>query len=194
MNAPMTGILTAMHAEELRAKVRARIRDVPDFPKPGILFRDISPVLADAETLAAALDLHVHRIADLVGPDAKGVDKVVGIESRGFLFGMALAHRIGAGFVLVRKPGKLPMATVEATYALEYGEDRLQIHADAIAAGERVVLVDDLLATGGTANAARDLVQRIGGEVVAAVFLVELLGLQGRTRLPDLRVEAVLAF
>jgi adenine phosphoribosyltransferase len=185
----MTAPLPAIDPEHLRERVRAKIRDVPDFPKPGILFRDISPVLADAETLAAALDLHVHRIADLVG----SVDKVVGIESRGFLFGMALAHRIGAGFVLVRKPGKLPMATVEATYALEYGEDRLQIHRDAITQGERVVLVDDLLATGGTAAAARDLVQRIGGDVVASLFLVELTALQGRMRLPGLRVEAVLA-
>jgi len=190
----MTAPVPTIDPEALRALVRGKIRDVPDFPKPGILFRDISPVLADADALAAALELHVHCIADLVGPKAERVDKVVGIESRGFLFGMALAHRIGAGFVLVRKPGKLPMATVEATYALEYGEDRLQIHADAIAKGERVVLVDDLLATGGTAAAARDLVQRIGGHVVAALFLVELTGLQGRARLPDLRVEAVLAF
>ncbi len=186
----MSSPLPSIDAERLRDLVRAKIRDVPDFPKPGILFRDISPVLSDASTLAAALELHVDRIADLVG----SVDKVVGIESRGFLFGMALAHRIGAGFVLVRKPGKLPLATVEATYALEYGEDRLQIHADAIGQGERVVLVDDLLATGGTAAAARDLATRVGGNVVAALFLVELTGLQGRTRLPDLRVETVLAF
>jgi adenine phosphoribosyltransferase len=190
----MTALLPAIDPERLRELVRAKIRDVPDFPKPGILFRDISPVLADAEALAAALELHVHRIVDLVGPGPKMVDKVVGIESRGFLFGMALAHRIGAGFVLVRKPGKLPMATVEATYALEYGEDRLQIHEDAIGQGERVVLVDDLLATGGTSAAARDLVRRIGGEVVAALFLVELTALRGRLRLPDLRVETVLAF
>jgi adenine phosphoribosyltransferase len=176
--------------ERLRARVREKIRDVPDFPKPGILFRDISPVLADAATLAAALELHAARIADLVGR----VDKVVGIESRGFLFGMALAVRIGAGFVLVRKPGKLPLATVEATYALEYGEDRLQIHADAIAPDERIVLVDDLLATGGTAAAARDLVRRLGGDVVAALFLVELSALQGRARLEGTRVETVLAF
>lgn len=186
----MSSPLPAIDADRLRALVRARIRDVPDFPKPGILFRDISPVLADAQTLAAALELHVDRIADLVGH----VDKVVGIESRGFLFGMALAHRIGAGFVLVRKPGKLPLATVEATYALEYGEDRLQIHADAIAPGERIVLVDDLLATGGTAAAARDLIGRLNGEVVAALFLVELTALEGRARLPGLRVEAVLDF
>jgi adenine phosphoribosyltransferase len=186
----MTSPMPSIDAERLRALVRGKIRDVPDFPKPGILFRDISPVLSDAQTLGAALELHVDRIADLVGH----VDKIVGIESRGFLFGMALAHRIGAGFVLVRKPGKLPLATVEATYALEYGEDRLQIHADAIAKGERVVLVDDLLATGGTSAAARDLVGRIGGDVVAALFLVELEALNGRARLPGLRVETVLAF
>ena len=144
----MPAALDADTRERLRAGVRARIRDVPDFPKPGILFRDITPVLADAETLAGALDLHIDRIADLVGH----VDTVVGIESRGFLFGMAVAARIGAGFVVVRKPGKLPAKVVEATYELEYGTDRLQIHADAIRPGERVIIVDDLLATGGTAS------------------------------------------
>lgn len=186
----MDSPLTSIDAERLRALVRERIRDVPHFPKPGILFRDISPVLAHADTLAAALSLHVDRIADLVGR----VDKVVGIESRGFLFGMALAVRIGAGFVLVRKPGKLPLKTVEAKYALEYGEDRLQIHADAIEPGESVVLVDDLLATGGTAAAAAELVRSIGGEPIAALFLIELAALNGRARLGDLRVETVLAF
>lgn len=170
--------------------VRRRIRDVPDFPKPGILFRDITPVLADATALAAALDLHIDRIADL----ASGIDVVVGIESRGFLFGMAVAARIGAGFVVVRKPGKLPARVVEASYALEYGTDRLQIHADAIRSGQRVLIVDDLLATGGTAGAARELVVGLGGEVVAALFLIELCGLGGRARLGDLRVEAVLGY
>jgi adenine phosphoribosyltransferase len=176
--------------ERLRSIVRARIRDVPDFPKPGILFRDITPVLADADTLAGALDLHIDRIADLVGR----IDCIVGIESRGFLFGMAVAARIGAGFVVVRKPGKLPARVVEASYELEYGTDRLQIHADAIRPGERVVIVDDLLATGGTASAARELVDKLGGEVVAALFLIELCALGGRQRLGDLRVEAVLGY
>jgi adenine phosphoribosyltransferase len=176
--------------ERKRVLVRQRIRDVPDFPRAGILFRDITPVLADREALHAALDLHVAMVADLAGR----IDKVVGIESRGFLFGMAIAARLGAGFVVVRKPGKLPAAVHEASYALEYGTDRLQIHADGIATGERVLLVDDLLATGGTAAAARDLAQRCGGEVIAALFLIELAALEGRARLPGLRVEAVLSF
>ncbi len=174
----------------LTALVRERIRDVPDFPQPGILFRDITPVLADARALAAALDLHVDRIADLVGK----IDTVVGIESRGFLFGMAVAARIGAGFVVVRKPGKLPARVVEISYALEYGTDRLQMHADAIVPGQRVLVVDDLLATGGTASAARELVTQLGGETVAALFLVELAALGGRTKLGGLRVEAVLGY
>jgi adenine phosphoribosyltransferase len=186
----MPAALDADTRERLRAAVRARIRDVPDFPKPGILFRDITPVLAHAETLAGALDLHIDRIADLVGH----VDTVVGIESRGFLFGMAVAARIGAGFVVVRKPGKLPAKVVETTYELEYGTDRLQIHADAIQPGERVVIVDDLLATGGTASATRDLVGKLGGDVVAALFLIELGFLGGRQRLGALRVEAVLGY
>jgi adenine phosphoribosyltransferase len=177
-------------ADRKRALVRRHIRDVPDFPKPGILFRDITPVLADARALVAALDLHVAQIRDLVGT----IDKVVGIESRGFLFGMAIAARIDAGFVVVRKPGKLPAAVHEAIYDLEYGSDRLQIHADGVAPGERVLVVDDLLATGGTASAARDLAQRSGGEVVAALFLIELSALGGRKRLGDLRVETVLSF
>ena len=187
---PVQAHLTDELRASLTATVRARIRDVPEFPKPGILFRDITPVLADAAALTAALDLHIDRIADLVGK----VDKVVGIESRGFLFGMAVAARIGAGFVVVRKPGKLPARVVEASYALEYGTDRLQIHADAITAGERVLIVDDLLATGGTAAAACQLVGSLDGEVVAALFLIELCALEGRGRLPGLRVEAVIGY
>ncbi len=170
--------------------VRDRIRSVPDFPKPGILFRDITPVLAEPRSLAAALQLHVDAIADLLGH----IDKVVGIESRGFLFGMALAERIGAGFVLVRKPGKLPAETAEVSYELEYGSDRLQIHRDAIAPGDRCVILDDLLATGGTADAARRLVTMLGGMPLAAVFLIELTALGGRARLDGLRVEAILDY
>lgn len=170
--------------------VRSKLRDIADFPKPGILFRDITPVLADRAALRAAIDLHVACVADLAGK----VDKIVGIESRGFLFGMAVADRLGAGFVVVRKPGKLPAAVLEASYALEYGTDRLQIHADAIVPGERVLVIDDLLATGGTAAAARDLASRTGAEVVGALFLIELRALGGRAKLPGLRVEAVLGF
>lgn len=182
--------LEPAHAASLCDTVRARIRAVPDFPKPGILFRDITPVLADRTALAAALDLHVDRIADL----APQIDVVVGIESRGFLFGMALAARLGAGFVVVRKPGKLPAEIIEASYALEYGTDRLQVHADAITRGQRVVIVDDLLATGGTAGAAIELVERLGGEVLAALFLIELEALGGRAKLGGRRVDAVLAY
>ncbi len=174
----------------LTATVADRIRAVPDFPRPGILFRDITPVLADAAALGAALDLHIDRIADVVDR----IDTVVGIESRGFLFGMAVAARIGAGFVVARKPGKLPAPTIEASYALEYGTDRLQMHADAMVRGARVLVVDDLLATGGTAGAARELVLSLGGEPIAALFLIELRALGGRARLGDLRVEAVLGY
>jgi adenine phosphoribosyltransferase len=147
-------------------------------------------VLQDADCLAAALDLHCHRIADLIGD----IDMIVGIESRGFLFGTALAARIGAGFAVVRKPGKLPAHTIEESYALEYGSDALQIHADAIEAGQRVVIVDDLLATGGTASAAKLLIERLGGSVDAALFLIELTDLGGRARLAGLRVESILAY
>jgi adenine phosphoribosyltransferase len=182
--------LTAPERRRLSDLVAERVRDVPDFPKPGILFRDITPVLADADALGAALDLHVDAIADLHGR----VDKIVGIESRGFLFGMALAARIGAGFVVIRKPGKLPAQTVEASYDLEYGTDRLQIHADALQARDRVLVVDDLLATGGTASAAFDLVQRLGATVEAALFLIELETLGGRGRLGETRVETILRY
>ncbi len=172
------------------ARLTAKIRDVPDFPKPGILFRDITPVLADPQSLLDAIALHRRAIADLEG----GIDVIVGIESRGFLFGMALAAELGVGFVPVRKPGKLPAETIEVRYALEYGEDALQIHADAIEPGARVLLVDDLLATGGTANAARQLVTQLGGTVLAALFLIELTGLEGRSKLEGLRIEALLRY
>lgn len=177
-------------AERLKTLVQDRIRSIPDFPKPGILFRDITPVLQHAEALSAALDLHLHAIGDLLGH----IDVVAGVESRGFLFGMALAQRMGAGFVLVRKPGKLPAETIEVAYALEYGTDRLQIHADAITPGQRVVVVDDLLATGGTALATCRLIEQLGGKIQAALFLIELVALQGRKRIESRRVEAILQY
>ncbi|WAS97479.1 adenine phosphoribosyltransferase [Nannocystis punicea] len=170
--------------------VGSLIRGVPDFPSPGILFRDITPVLRDPGAMAAALRLHLDAVADLAG----SIDRIVGVESRGFLFGMPIAHALGVGFVPARKPGKLPAATVTQSYALEYGEGTLHMHADAIDAGDRVLLVDDLLATGGTASAAARLVQRLGGEVVASLFLIELPFLKGRERLAPLRVEALLPF
>jgi adenine phosphoribosyltransferase len=182
-----------LDASQARAKadlVEAKIRSVPDFPKPGILFRDITPVLQEPESLLAALDLHCLAIADLTGQ----IDLVVGIESRGFLFGMALAARLGVGFVVVRKPGKLPAETIEADYALEYGTATLQLHTDAVAPGQRAIVVDDLLATGGTANATCALVERLGGEVLATLFLIELTALGGRGKLAGRRVEGVLQF
>jgi len=172
------------------ARVEGLMRAVPDFPQPGILFRDITPVLQDAAGLGAALGLLSGRVDDLQGK----VERIIGVESRGFLFGMPLAVRLGVGFVPVRKPGKLPAALIEESYALEYGDDRLQIHEDAVAPGDRVIVVDDLLATGGTAAATCALVERLGGVVEACLFLVELDGLKGRTRLPGRRIESVLHY
>jgi len=172
------------------ALVEGLMRAVPGFPQPGILFRDITPVLQDAAGLGVALGLLSGCIDDLEGK----VDRIIGVESRGFLFGMPLAARLGVGFVPVRKPGKLPAALIEETYALEYGEDRLQIHEDAVAPGDRVIVVDDLLATGGTAAATCALVERLGGVVEACLFLIELDGLKGRTRLPGRRIESVLHY
>jgi adenine phosphoribosyltransferase len=173
-----------MTAELLKAK----IRHVPDFPKPGILFYDITTLLRDPEGLRLALDA-------LAAPyTAADVDLVVAMESRGFIFGAALADRLGAGFVPVRKPGKLPSASVRASYDLEYGSDALEIHADAILPGQRVLIVDDLLATGGTAQATIELVSGLGGRIVACAFLVELTFLQGRARLGTTPVHAVLPY
>ncbi|VXC01718.1 Adenine phosphoribosyltransferase [Luteimonas sp. 9C] len=152
------------------------IRDIPDFPKPGIVFKDITPVLADARGFADAIDAMAAPWRDAV-PDA-----FIGIESRGFIFAAALAHALGTGFVPVRKPGKLPARTLSHDYALEYGSDRLEMHADALPPGARVVLVDDVLATGGTLRAALSLARRQGAAVVGAAVLVELPELEGRAR------------
>jgi adenine phosphoribosyltransferase len=173
-----------MNADLLKAK----IRHVPDFPKPGILFYDITTLLRDADGLRLALDAMAAPYVDTP------VDLIVGMESRGFIFGAALAYQLGAGFVPVRKPGKLPALTQRVTYDLEYGSDALEIHADAIGAGQRVLIVDDLLATGGTARATIDLVTALGAEVVACVFLVELTFLKGRARLGDTPVHTVLPY
>lgn len=173
-----------------KQRVRAKVRRVPDFPKPGIMFLDITPVLAHPPTLVDALALHRRQIADIEG----SIDKIVGIESRGFLFGMALAAELHVGFVPVRKPGKLPAQTTEIRYALEYGEDALQIHTDAIDPGDRILIVDDLLATGGTADATVQLVTKLGATVLAALFLIELTFLAGRTKLEGQRVETVLGY
>jgi len=168
--------------------LKARIRNVPDFPKAGILFYDITTLLQDRVGFRAAVD-------SLAAPfEDQGIDVVVGIESRGFIFGAAVADRISAGFTPVRKPGKLPSRTVRATYALEYGTDSLEMHDDAIRGGQRVLIVDDLLATGGTAGATTELVKRLGGEVHALAFLIELVALKGRERLAGERVHTVLKY
>jgi adenine phosphoribosyltransferase len=169
---------TADHEASLEL-LRTKVRAIPDFPSPGILFRDITPLLADPLAFATAVELHVHHVADL----ASELDLIVGMESRGFLFGSVLAHRLDLGFVPARKPGKLPGATIEESYALEYGNNVLQMHADAIGHGARVLIVDDLLATGGTALATAKLVERLGGTVAACLFLIELEGLAGRETL-----------
>jgi adenine phosphoribosyltransferase len=170
------------------ALLRARVRDVPDFPKPGILFRDITPLLADARALATSIDLLAERFT------GEHVDVVVGVESRGFLFGAPLAVRLGAGFVPVRKPGKLPAAVDSVRYALEYGEDALEMHLGSIETGARALVVDDVIATGGTAAAAVELARRQGAEVLAAAFVIELTFLEGRRRLGALPVVSLLEY
>jgi len=159
--------------------LKDHIRDIPDFPRAGVAFKDLTPLLGDAFAFAAAVDA-------IAGPfAASGITKVVGVEARGFILAAPVALRLGAGFVPVRKVGKLPAATLQATYELEYGTDILEIHADAIAPDDRVLIVDDVIATGGTAIAAADLVGRLGGTVVAFGFLIEIGFLGGRQRLGD---------
>ena len=162
------------------------IRNVPDFPKPGIQFKDITPMLQHGPALRAAIDDMAAAVAGL------DWDVAVGIESRGFLFAAALGYATHKGVALVRKPGKLPAEKVRLQYALEYGSDTIEIHADAVAPGQRVLIVDDVLATGGTARAAGDLVTQIGGEVAGYLFLAELLFLNGRQRLSDASVVSLL--
>jgi adenine phosphoribosyltransferase len=169
-------------------QLKSRIRHVPDFPKPGILFYDITTLLRDPEGFRLAVDSMAtpHRDRD--------ISLIVGIESRGFILGAAVADRIGAGFVPVRKLGKLPSSCVRATYALEYGTDSLEMHRDAIEPGQRVLIVDDLLATGGTARATVDLVKQLGGIVDGVALLIELVELKGRAKLPDENVTSVLQY
>ncbi len=170
------------------SKIEQYIRDIQDFPKPGILFKDIAPLLQDAEGLALCLT----ELKALV-PDVK-IDKVIGMESRGFLFGTMLAKRLQAGFVLARKPGKLPYKTISQSYSLEYGEDSIEMHVDAIKKGERVLIHDDVLATGGTAEAVCKLVERLGGEIVQCNFIMELEALNGREKLKGYDIKSVLTY
>lgn len=169
-------------------EIRKAIRDVPDFPKRGILFKDITPVLADPRLLRGAVELLASRHADA------RIDKVAVIESRGFIFGAGVALQLNAGLALVRKKGKLPYRTLEASYDLEYGSATLQLHEDAIKPGERVLLVDDLLATGGTAAATAGLIEKLGGRLVEMEFLIELAFLNGRSKLPGYPVFAPIVF
>ena len=168
--------------------LKTYIRDVPDFPQAGILFRDITPLLQDAAAFAHALDLVTEQARSLA-PDA-----IAGIESRGFLFGAPVASRLGLPFVPIRKPGKLPAAHMSVEYSLEYGNNQLDIHADALERGQRAVIIDDLLATGGTAKAAAKLVELIGGEVAGIVFLIELAALRGRDDLAGYEVTSFVVY
>jgi adenine phosphoribosyltransferase len=168
--------------------LKTRIRHVADFPKPGILFYDITTLLRDADGFRVVIDALTNPFKD------KSIDVVVGIESRGFILGGAVADRLGAGFVPVRKPGKLPSKAVRESYALEYGTDSLEMHADAVGEGQRVLIVDDVIATGGTAKATVSLVRQLGGSVHALAFLIELETLKGRNQLQGENVYAVLRY
>jgi adenine phosphoribosyltransferase len=171
-----------------RSDLQALVRAIPDFPQTGILFRDITPLLKDPRAFATTVDM----LADeFVGED---VDYVVAIEARGYVIGAPLAYKLGAGLIPVRKPGKLPYATIKADYALEYGTNTLEVHSDALSAGHRVIIVDDLLATGGTASATKTLVERLGGEVVGAGFIIELTALGGRAKLGSTPVRTLLTY
>ena len=172
----------------LMEELKNIIRDIPDFPKKGIIFKDITTLLSDAKSYQRMVDLLAHRYV------GQKIDKVVGVEARGFIIGAALAYKLGAGIVLVRKPGKLPSETFKKSYQLEYGTDTLEIHTDAIEKGERILIADDLLATGGTMAAVVDLVQSMGGELVECCFMAELEFLHGKEKLPDGKVYSLLKF
>ena len=168
--------------------IETLIRAIPDFPIPGILFRDITPLLKDKQGFKEAIDLFVDRFKD------RKIEYVVGIEARGYMIGAPLAYAIGAGFIPVRKPGKLPYSKLSESYALEYGTNSLEIHADALGNGDKVIVVDDLLATGGTAAATRRLLERLGAHVEAFAFLIELEALKGRDALPGVAVETFISY
>jgi adenine phosphoribosyltransferase len=178
----------ATSASSLQSRLAAFLRDIPDFPKPGILFKDITPLLADGDALRDA----TRAMADPYRADA--VDRVVGIESRGFILGACVARELGVGFIPVRKPGKLPADKTSIEYALEYGTDKLEVHTDACDRAARVLIVDDVLATGGTARATCELMERVGAKIVGLSFLIVLDFLKGRDRLEHRRIETVLTF
>src|SRR6184192_3833258 len=164
-------------ASEIVEQLRAAVRDVPDFPKKGIVFKDITPVLSDPVLFRASIDLFLECCR------GKDIDKIVGIDARGFVFGSAVAYELGVGFVPLRKKGRLPYKTESAKYSLEYGEAEMEMHVDAIIAGERIILIDDLLATGGTSASAATLIEKVGGDLIEAIFLIELEFLRGREKL-----------
>ena len=172
----------------MSADLASHIRDIPDFPSPGIVFKDITPLVADPAAFRDTID----QLAAWAGP--RTPDVILGAEARGFIFGGALAYSLGCGFVPARKPGKLPWKTVDATYALEYGNDTLQVHADAIERGQRVIVLDDVLATGGTARAKVELVEKLGGIVVGALFVIELTFLDGRSKLAGYDAHALIQY
>src|ERR1700730_5024224 len=176
--------MTSTMTEQLRAAVR----DVPDFPKKGIVFKDITPILKDGALLRPSIDLFLERFR------GKKIDKIVGIDARGFLFGSAVAYELGIGFVPLRKKGRLPYKTESAKYSLEYGEAEMELHIDAITGGEQIILIDDLLATGGTSASAATLIRKVGGEFVAAMFLIELEFLHGREKLTPTPVTSFLKY
>lgn len=174
---------------QIANEVKAKIRDIKDFPKPGIIFKDITTALKDAETLKKMVDFLYDNFKN------DKIDYVVGLESRGFIFGMPVAYQLNSGFIPVRKPNKLPAKTLKESYALEYGTDTLEIHEDAFGKGDRVLIVDDLLATGGTAAAACNLVHKTGAEIVACAFVIELNDLKGRDKLPkDCKIVSMIEY
>lgn len=175
-------------APEVMGKLRTAVRDVPDFPKKGIIFKDITPILKDGALFRDSIDVFLEQCR------GKAIDKVVGIDARGFLFGSAVAYELGIGFVPLRKKGRLPYKTESAKYSLEYGEAEMELHIDAIQRGERIVLIDDLLATGGTSASAAALINKVGGQLVEAIFLIELEFLNGREKLRPTPVTSFLKY
>jgi len=174
--------------DDVIAKLRKAVRDVPDFPKKGIVFKDITPVLNDGALFRSSIDIFLDRCR------GKQIDKIVGIDARGFLFGSAVAYQLGVGFVPLRKKGRLPYQTESAKYSLEYGEAEMELHIDAIRAGEKIVLIDDLLATGGTSASAATLIKKVNGDLIEAIFLIELEFLHGREKLAPIPVTAFLKY
>jgi adenine phosphoribosyltransferase len=180
-------MISQFEGSEIEA-LKSKVREIPDFPKPGILFYDLTTLFKDPAGLRQVIDIFTERYRNA------GIDKVVGIESRGFILGPPLAYNLGAGFVPVRKPGKLPAPTLRASYDLEYGKDTLEIHRDAVLPGERVLIIDDLIATGGTAAAVVGMVREMAADLAGLAFLVELDFLKGRDRLVDLEIFSVLRY